>query len=292
MKKSTLIIIGVAIVGSGYFFQRAWRGFDAASGGSASAFFRAQVAAFNNSSAREVRKDFKPGAPMSPASSSSSSAGGSGASGWSLPTGASGTAVNEALEEPATVVDARVREELKKPLSPKEVEAVTDLMSVLVHHNADGTSPAELVKQLERAGLTPETAIDANEDTGKMVTIRTADSLPGTRYFHAQFFEDEHGRMNAQHISFEVRPGPDSDEVAQSLIRKTFVGIGKPTTERADGFREWKTKGCKTVWMKRLKKEDMIDHPFNAYEPARDEGTILVAQQEDPHCHAAAVEHQ
>lgn len=285
MKKSSLIIIGVALLGSGYFFQRAWRGNNAASGASASNFFREQVAAFTNS--QEARKDFKPGAPVSPASGSGSA--GAFAANW-LPKGGSG--VNEALEEPASVVEERVREELKKPLSPNEVESVTDFMSILVSHNADGTTPAELVKQLERAGLTPETALDENPDTGKMVTVRTADSLPGTRYFHAQFFEDENGRMQAQHISFEVRPGPDSEEVAQNLVRKTFVGIGKPTTEREDGFREWKTKGCKTVWMKRLKKEDMVDHPFNAYEPARDEGTILVSQQEDPHCHAAAVEHQ
>lgn len=286
MRKSTLIIVGVAIVGSGYFFQRAWRGANSPAGVSSSGFFAEQLAAFQES--RAPRKDFKAGAPVSPGSSTQGPASGTG---WSLSNTGKGGANAVAPEEPASFAEDRVREELRKPLSPNEVESVTDLLSILVSHNADDTTPADLVKQLERAGLKPEAAVDENSDTGKMVTVRTGDALPGTRYFHAQFFEDEHGRMQAQHISFEVRPGPDSEEVAQNLIRKTFVGIGKPTTERGC-FREWKTKGCKTVWMKCLSAEDMTDHPFNAYDPARDKGTILVAQQDDPHCHEAAAEHQ
>lgn len=62
--------------------------------------------------------------------------------------------------------------------------------------------------QLENKKLSPYRSLDKNEDIGDMHMIRTHKSLRGTRYFHAQFFSDQHkDSLFVQHISFEVKAG-------------------------------------------------------------------------------------
>jgi hypothetical protein len=122
-----------------------------------------------------------------------------------------------------------------------------------------------------------------NPDTGKMLIVRTGEALPGTRYFHAQFFEDENKQPYLQHMSFEFRPGPDAMDKAVKAVESQFPGLGKPSIKNAD-YIQWQTKNDYIVWVKRMSAEDLKDDPFNAHTKA-DAGTIKAAVEQEVHDH-------
>lgn len=112
-----------------------------------------------------------------------------------------------------------------------------------------------------------------------MVVVRTENALPGTRYFHAQFFTDESGKFYPQHVSFEFRPSNSVDDVVSSLER-SFGRLGHPSVN--DGtWMIWKLPNDYTLWIKRLvEKSDLESNRFNAYSP-QDKNTIRVAIEKD-----------
>jgi|GEM_PF-6691807 len=209
------------------------------------------------------RKNFIPSAPMNPAAA---------------------RLTGNSNQLAAAGVETEEEENDGSQLNRREVESVATFLHSFSSFANESLRHDEWFHQLKNLGLEPEIAENSNEDTGRMLIIRTEKSMEGTRYLHAQFFEDENGDLFPQHLSFEIRPSSNSEQIALQKIQDIFGGIGEPTSQ-SKGFREWKTKNCLTVWMKTMSKEDFENDPDNAYEYPQDVGSIKVAQELDPHCH-------
>lgn len=165
-----------------------------------------------------------------------------------------------------------------QPLDPVERESV-DRLSRMLADAESMKSTRELTSELKRAGLKPVIGRDENPDTGRLDIVRTRDALPGTRYFHAQMFGDGKTAF-AQHLSFQVRPGKDSMDVALQAIQATHPGLGRPETQK-DGLVIWRSEG-RVISARRMTAEDLADDHFNAQDPVRDVGTIWITSEDDP----------
>lgn len=153
--------------------------------------------------------------------------------------------------------------------------------TIIADLSSDRIEIEELKDYLTDFGLNIDVANDENESTGSMSIIRTRNTLPGTRYFHAQVFKDENGESFIQHISFEYRPGENAFEEAIAVAKKQF-GLKKNPDVSRDGFVSWSTKSGHVIWVKKMEKEDLQNDPFNAYTDA-DIGTIKVAKELEIH---------
>lgn len=141
--------------------------------------------------------------------------------------------------------------------------------------------PEELFQFLRSSRQRPYLLRDKNDITGEMDIIRTKSPLPGTRYFHAQYFGDANNPRFLQHMSFEL-PGSEPQAWSQALdtVQSSFPGLRSPVASRPD-FVEWDAGDGYSLWIKRLDASDLKDNPFNAYTPA-DVGTIRVAIELNP----------
>lgn len=175
----------------------------------------------------------------------------------------------------------KVNEKLSQ--EQKEVEALNRYARALYIFSSNDQRPEALVKKLTEAGLKPLVVQDFNEVTGKMVVIRTDETLPGTRYFHAQYFEDENKQPFLQHMSFEFRPSEKSFDESVAAIQKQFPSQQLGQAHRCtDDFTAWEW-GQMTVWCHKMSKEDIENtDPTRAHGP-EDVGTIRCAAEQNPH---------
>lgn len=166
------------------------------------------------------------------------------------------------------------------PLSEEEKHSALTLVKLQAGAESLNSSKT-FVAALEQAHLVPSISRDSNPSTGTLEIVRTENALPGTRYLHAQFFEmgDQKNDL-PQHISFEIRPGSDSMQVALEMIRKAYGDLGKPEMQTAD-YVLWRTKSRRVISAKRLNAEDLENSYFNAHSTA-DVGTIWVVNEIDP----------
>lgn len=178
-------------------------------------------------------------------------------------------------EASASASEARLAE---APLNEGEKKSVATLVNLLARTDEVGKSPRALFDALGQAGLKPMAAKDTNDYTGTLWTVRTDNTLPGTRYFHAQLFGE--GETHMQHVSFEIRPGTDSMNTAVELVRQANPELGRPEIERED-YILWKKKGGRVISVKRLSAEELRDSRFNAHAP-EDAGTIWVTSEDEP----------
>lgn len=169
------------------------------------------------------------------------------------------------------------------PLSAVEKKSVETLLGTFFSHSRGKQSLNKMMQELTAAGLDPVVAKDFNPDTGKMLIIRTNEALPGTRYFHAQYFEDDDQNKEPfrQHMSFEIRNSPDCMSVARKMVEARLgKKLGQPTRVRGDEWAEWK-KGGESIWIQRLAAQDLSHDRFNARTGA-DIGTCRVAIEQIP----------
>jgi len=138
----------------------------------------------------------------------------------------------------------------------------------------------DLVRELDNNQLSPELARDSNPYTGDMMIVRTKRNLPGTRYFHAQYFVGEDGKEFLQHMSFEFKGGAGAFDRAISAAQ-TLAQLGAPVKKTKD-FIQWNISENREVWIKIMGEKDLIDDPYNAYTKA-DVGTIRVAVEKKIH---------
>lgn len=162
----------------------------------------------------------------------------------------------------------------QKPADPEK--SLNTLSDFLNYYTEPDRPKEELVEQLKNWELKPVEAVQANQYTGSMSIIRTRKTLPGTRYFHAQYFDG-----NLQHMSFEFQKGPGAMDKAIKAVETSFGIKGKPTSDRAN-FKSWSTKEGYVVWIKKMEESDLKDDPFNAY-TKEDVGTIRVAIELEIH---------
>lgn len=142
-------------------------------------------------------------------------------------------------------------------------------------------SQEKLLKFYRDKGLSPDISGDSNEYTGKMITIRTSTSLPGTRYPHSQYFSNERQQMLMQHTSVEYRPGPQAFERVNKMVKKLY-GVKDGTPSKNGRFMNYKLGHGQILWVQKMGPEDLKNSPFNAYEDT-DLGTIRMAIEQEIH---------
>lgn len=167
-----------------------------------------------------------------------------------------------------------------KPANKNEesLEKLSTTFAEVFENKKDSKSLRDTLRDLN---LRPTVNVDSNPYTGTMNIVRTKDSLPGTRYVHAQFVADENGKETLQHLSFEYRPGPQALQRATLAIKSNFKIKGEPVHSKGD-FISYKLDEHYIIWLKRMGKEDLKDDPFNAY-TKNDDGTIRVAIELEIH---------
>lgn len=194
--------------------------------------------------------------------------------------------------KPVTVSDSGNKDKkapAKKYEKPKKLEdkpeteeqALAGFAEVLSSFKDSPIDYEPLVEQLNQWQLVPKVAKNSNPYTGEMAIIRTDKTLPGTRYFHAQYFSDENGENHLQHMSFEFRPGPAAFNQAIKTVSEKFGLKGKPQYQKND-FASWNTDNGYIIWIKKMGPNDLEGDPFNAYSKD-DVGTIRVAVELEIH---------
>ena len=139
-----------------------------------------------------------------------------------------------------------------------------------------------LVEDLKDLKLKPIVMKDKNEYTGTLNIVRTKDTLPGTRYVHAQYYEGEDTPSFLQHLSFEFRGGDKAFDMVKKVVQDQIGMTSKPT-KQSENYISWRI-GDKNIWIKKLSLEDISkDDPYNSYNLKRDVGTIRVTTELEIH---------
>ena len=199
------------------------------------------------------------------------------------PTVAAVAPTKHALVTPAKAVAPQAirRSPAREMSHDKELRGLEDMSRTLSEYTQGQRSYADLLSYREKSHQEPVVAKDSNPATGDMMVVRTKSPLPGTRYFHAQYFNDENGVPFPQHMSFEFRPGVQSMAEAIAYVQRTFSGLKSPVIQK-DDFIKWDLDGDYVVWIKKMAAQDLRDDPFNAY-TSSDVGTVRVAVEQDIH---------
>ena len=174
----------------------------------------------------------------------------------------------------------KIEKDSNLPRHRKSLAKVARLMAAPVREDVDHEGFINLLKE---TGLEPIVRDRNNEDLGRIIHIRTKNSLPGTRYLQARFQNTPDGQTVAAYLTMDYRPGEKSLEEAHSEMTKWF-GLKETPDVVKDGYRLTKTNDCHHVWTKKMKCDDLKNHQFNAYDCKTDEGTIQVMWEEDIHC--------
>lgn len=172
-------------------------------------------------------------------------------------------------------------------LPPAEAAAAAvslkKMTAVLFEYTSAEKKIEDLVNELKSTDQEPFLVRDKNDETGEMIILRTKSPLPGTRYFHAQYFTDETGQTFPQHMSFEFRASPEALNQAIQAVRAAFPNLDKPTDESRD-FIQWDLDEAYVIWIKRLGAEDIEENPFNSYSQD-DIGSLRIAVELAPEGH-------
>jgi len=184
-----------------------------------------------------------------------------------------------------TIEDESILDEFDTIKKEHRLSLLT-MVDLMDRYGSRETDRNALINELKDKNLRPQNRRDENPYTGSLNIVRTQNILPGTRYFHAQFFSNDDGSEFLQHVSFEFVPGEQSlDAVVRALAH------GKDNlelTQDRENFRSWRTGDGYIIWAKVLEASDLEGaDPFNAYKPS-DIGIIRVAKELDIHDHAPA----
>lgn len=163
----------------------------------------------------------------------------------------------------------------------KEIQSLESMGKTLGQVTESSFTLKRLLNELQKTGQQPLVARDANPDTGEMMIVRTKSPLPGTRYFHAQYFTGEDGERFVQHMSFEYKPGLHSMEEAVAAVQRSFPQLSQPVVQRED-YVKWTLDHNYILWVKRMSLDELKHDPFNSYSIA-DAGTIRVAVELEVH---------
>jgi hypothetical protein len=179
-----------------------------------------------------------------------------------------------------STVNSKPQKQKSISLNVKNIRQMTQTLKMAATQSSLQTT----LEQLQKLRLQPSLYQDSNPETGTLSVVRTEKPLPGTRYFHAQYFSSDQQKPFLQHMSFEIPPNKDSLRVAAQAIKDTFGPLPPAHTQTANMI-AWTWKGKYTVWALKLDKESLVSDGFNAY-TAQDEGTVRIAVELDVHNHA------
>lgn len=142
-----------------------------------------------------------------------------------------------------------------------------------------------LMQELESLGLEPNRVSDTNQYTGNMTIVRTGKTLPGTRYFHAQFFSDDNGGNQLQHLSFDYSGGAGEIGRVGSMLAKT-MNLSTPAEVSREGYRMYRIGDSHILWAKVIDREDYNDlksDPYKAYSSDDIGKVIRIAVEQEIH---------
>lgn len=174
-------------------------------------------------------------------------------------------------------------------LSADELASLAKMTLTLFNFTQADSRLQDLLQFLEGSGQKPVVVNNTNADTGEMAIVRTGSPLPGTRYFHAQYFSDAGENGFVQHMSFELKSGPGAMTSAEVAVQNNFPNLPNPKRRTAD-YIQWDLPNGQILWIKKLAAIDLKDNPFNAY-TAGDVGTIRVAVELEIHDDQASHSH-
>lgn len=168
------------------------------------------------------------------------------------------------------------------PSTAKERASLQTMAQTLARAIQPNAKQADLMRALNSLKMEPKITQDKNAYTGDMDIVRANNPLPGTRYFHAQYFGDAHTEKFVQHMSFEFKPGPNAVNEAVAAAQAAFK-VGAPNEKRG-AFSQWELSDGYCLWISPLNKNDIKDNPFNAY-TEKDIGSVRMAVELCPHDH-------
>jgi hypothetical protein len=168
------------------------------------------------------------------------------------------------------------------PQEQQELQSLERYTKALYLFASGQQRPELLVQKLTEAGLKPLVVQDFNDLTGKMIVIKTEETLPGTRYFYAQYFEDENKQPFLQHMSFEFRPGEKSLDESVAYVRAAFPkNVGAPQF-CTKNYAAWEY-GEMTAYCHQLTKEDVERDDAIRARSSEDIGAVKCAIEQNPH---------
>jgi hypothetical protein len=142
---------------------------------------------------------------------------------------------------------------------------------------------SDFIDFLIKQGLEPEFNFDEVEGIDNLSIIRTANTLKGIRYIHAQYTGESGEDEILQHLSFEMRPSITAFKDAKALLEESFPGLDQPLKDTAENMVVYKHEGY-VVWIKELDEDDVRSDPFNP-RTSEDIGSVKVAIEYDIHPH-------
>lgn len=125
--------------------------------------------------------------------------------------------------------NARLR---KLSLSEQEVKSVKSLSELMMKATFSRLSSEQLGEKLKDLGLELRVSQENSQVLGRQVRLQGAKSLEGTRHFITEMSQSKDGKMFVNLMAFEVRPGLNSYEVAESVIRQVLPAGYKVNTNR------------------------------------------------------------
>jgi hypothetical protein len=158
-------------------------------------------------------------------------------------------------------------------------QSMIKMNSLLKKYTLTNHSLKEIIDRLDALKMAPVLYKDSNPYSGSMFILRTESPLPGTRYFHAQYFSDNKTEPYLQHMSFDIPPEKNGFQRSINAVKSTFGNLNKPTIVKKD-FIMWPWKKGYNLWIQRLNKDNLSGDPFNAYDE-KDVGTIKIAVEMD-----------
>ena len=163
-----------------------------------------------------------------------------------------------------------------------EKKSLIILASFLNEAVNENLAMSSLVEDLKDLKLKPLIIKDSNEYTGTLNIVRTKETLPGTRYIHAQYYEGEDTPSFLQHLSFEFRGGDKAFEMVKQVIQEQLKITSVPTSE-SDKYISW-NEGDKIISIKELDLDSIPkDDTHNSYNLKTDVGTIRVTTELEIH---------
>ncbi len=165
--------------------------------------------------------------------------------------------------------------------NPVYIKSLKTMVQILKKASNSVEDLRGLYQALQTSRQEPILAKNKNPYTGEMVVIRTKSPLPGTRYFHGQFFEASTGGHYIQHMSFEFKPSPQALGEANAVLLEAFPGLGEPIRQ-SDSMIVYRLNDKYNLWMKVLGADELQDSPLNAYGP-EDVGSVRVALEMEVH---------
>ena len=167
------------------------------------------------------------------------------------------------------------------PLSVEEIQSVNQIVKTIAQAISQKSNSQKFMKALLALQLEPKFIDQQETSLGSMVTVRTENSLEGTRYLHAQFAGEKNNADYLEHISFQIRPGSNSFQKAVEVLNQ-FLPKNKITKESYSDYVLYNTFDGYVAWAKIGNREDLKSNKYNAFAP-EDMGTVIVTIEQEIH---------